>query len=633
MANPKNQKSKPNNQSSKTVALKKSPFKFRKASEKRDSAFVDKRAMKWIIWGGALVTLVFWSSLNDPFNSSKILILSICAFWLLGWLLFQIRFYFQESTLKWATISAGAFLLSLSVAWIATDNKYIGMFGEYGRRTGFLTYLSFIIFFLASAYLIRLHRIAILEKTVLVVGLITGLYGFLQHYNIDFINWNNPYNSVLSTLGNPDFAAAAMAIFLVLNFGIAIQANHRLWFRAVAGFNTLLLLVVIIFSQVRQGLLAAALGVAIIALVWVYQRQKIAAYILGGLSIFAGIFVIAGMLNTGPLTKYFYKISVTYRGDYWRAGWRMFVHHPLFGVGLDRFGAYFRQYRDATQSLRRGPLSTVNAAHDVPIQLAATGGIFVLVTFLVLTGFILWRGIVALGKAHGSQQILVAVIFGSWVAYEAQSIISLDDLGVATWGYILGGAVVGISVLPQVSEFKQQKPAPAQPIISGLLALTLLIISILFFKAENAMYVLNETQVPKTQATVKVYEQYALKPLSYGFKEPTFALTSALDFEKVGNITQALSILKGLTASDPHFLEAQDALSKIYEYQKNWKAAISLDQIMVKLDPYDQIILLQLGHDEKSAGNLAAARAVIPLIDAFAPNSAEAKQALADFGK
>src|ERR1019366_8174692 len=113
MANPKNQKSKPNNQSSKTVALKKSPFKFRKASEKRDSAFVDKRAMKWIIWGGALVTLVFWSSLNDPFNSSKILILSICAFWLLGWLLFQIRFYFQESTLKWATISAGAFLLSL----------------------------------------------------------------------------------------------------------------------------------------------------------------------------------------------------------------------------------------------------------------------------------------------------------------------------------------------------------------------------------------------------------------------------------------------------------------------------------------------------------------------------------------
>jgi len=589
--------------------------------------------MKWLIWGGALVTLIFWPSLNDPFNSPKSWVLSICAFWLLGWLLFQTRFYFKDRTLKWATISAGAFLLSLGAAWIATDNKYIGMFGEYGRRTGFLSYLSFIIFFLAAAYLIRLHRIAILEKTVLFVGLITGLYGFLQHYKIDFVKWNNGYNSVLSTLGNPDFAGAVMAIFLVLNFGIAIEAKHRLWFRAVASFNTVLLLIVIIFSQVRQGLLAAALGIAIIALVWVHQRNKIYAYIAGGLSVIAGIFVLAGMLNFGPLTKYFYKISVTYRGDYWRAGWRMFVHHPLFGVGLDRYGAYFRQYRDATQSLRRGPFIIANAAHDVPIQLAATGGIFVFLTFLVMTGFILWRGIVAFGKTRDSQQILVAVIFGSWIAYEAQSLISIDNLGIAIWGYILGGAVVGISILPSSSEIKPQKTSLSQPMISGLFALILLILSVLFFKAETAMHTLNALQLPTAQADINIYEQYALNPLSYGFKEPTFALTSAQDFVRAGNPTKAISMLKGLIADDPHFLEAQNALVGIYESQKNWSAAISLDQSMAKLDPYNQLILLLLGHDEKSAGNLAAARAVIPLIDAFAPNSAEAKQALADFGK
>ena len=147
------------------------------------------------------------------------------------------------------------------------------------------------------------------------------------------------------------------------------------------------------------------------------------------------------------------------------------------------------------------------------------------------------------------------------------------------------------------------------------------------------MHTLNGIQLPKSQADLKIYEQYALKPLSYGFKEPTFALTSAQDFENAGDLTKAISMLKGLIADDPHFIDPQYGLSKIYENQKNWKAAISLDQSMVKLDPYDQIILLQLGHDEKSAGNLVAARAVIPLINAFAPNSAEAKQALADFGK
>lgn len=559
--------------------------------------------------------------------------LSICGFWLLGWLLFQIKFYFQDPTLKWATIFAGAFLLALGVAWIATDNKYIGFFGEYGRRTGLLSYLSFIIFFLVGAYIIRLDHTAILEKTAVFVGLATGLYGFLQHFKIDFNNWNNPFNPVLSTLGNPDFAGALMAIFLVFNFGIAIQSKHPLWLRTVASFNSILLFIVIIFSQVRQGLLAAALGLAIIALVWIYQRQKIAAYISVGISVVAGIFVIAGMLNTGPFTKYFYKISVTYRGDYWRAGWRMFVHHPLFGIGLDRFGAYFPQYRDATQSLRRGPFVTSNAAHNVPIQLAATGGIFVLVTFLLLTGFILWRGIVALRKTQGSQQILVAIIFGAWATYEAQSIISIDNLGIAIWGYILGGAIIGISILPQTNEIKEQRTSLGQPIISGLFALVLAIMSIFFFEAESSMHTLKEIQVPTAKSDISIYEQYAQKPLSYIFKEPSFELISAQDFQQAGDLPAAISSLKGLIAHDPHYLEAQNALTNIYEQQKNWKAAISLDESQIKLDPYNQVFLLQLGKDEKSSGNLAAARAVIPLINAFAPKSAEAKEATTDFGK
>src|ERR1035437_4631241 len=126
MANRKNQKSMPNNQSAKAATPKKSPINFRKATGNKESASVNKvnkRAMQWLIGGGALVTLVLWPSLNDPFNSPKSWVLSICAFWLLGWLLFQIKFYFQDKTLKWATICAGAFLLALSVAWIATDNK------------------------------------------------------------------------------------------------------------------------------------------------------------------------------------------------------------------------------------------------------------------------------------------------------------------------------------------------------------------------------------------------------------------------------------------------------------------------------------------------------------------------------
>jgi hypothetical protein len=340
-----------------------------------------------------------------------------------------------------------------------------------------------------------------------------------------------------------------------------------------------------------------------VVVVWVWQRQKIAAWVLTGLGIIGGIAGVAGMLNKGPLTKYFYKISVTYRGDYWRAGWNMFVHHPLFGVGLDRFGAYFRQYRDATQVARRGPNLISNAAHDVPIQLASTGGIFVLISFLALTFFILWRGIVALRKTSGTEQIVVAVIFGAWATYEAQSLISIDNLAIAIWGYILGGAVIGISVLPE-SEVKVKHAGNTyilQPLVSSGLALVMVIMGILFFESESAMHTLSGIQVPKQQSQIQEYEQYALKPLGYNFKEPTFEVQIAGDLAEAGNFSNAITQLQAVIKNDPHNYDAQDTLSRIYEFQKNFASAIPVRQVMVKEDPYNKTLAVQLATDISSS--------------------------------
>ena len=44
----------------------------------------------------------------------------------------------------------------------------------------------------------------------------------MQISGIDFVTWNNQYNAVISTVGNPNFAAAIMAIIATLNFGFAL---------------------------------------------------------------------------------------------------------------------------------------------------------------------------------------------------------------------------------------------------------------------------------------------------------------------------------------------------------------------------------------------------------------------------
>jgi O-antigen ligase len=563
----------------------------------------DSQALNWLIVGGSLVTVFFWAPLIDPFNAPKSWILSVTAFWLLGWIGFNYHRYSSDSALRIASFLSGVYSLTLLGAFIATDNTFVGFFGDYARRTGFLSYFSLTIFFLASAYLFRLKKIVFLDGATIVVGFLIGFYGFLQHYKIDFIAWNNAYNSVLSSLGNPDFAAAAMAIFMVLNFGLTLNNGRAIWIRAVAGINTLLLLVTIVFSQVRQGLLAGAFGIAIIVLVWIHQRQKIVAYVLASLSVVGGIGAVLGMLKMGPLIAYFYKESVTYRGDYWRAGWRMFTSHPFFGVGLDRYGAYFRFYRDATQVARRGPNIISNATHDVPLQLASTGGIFVLLAFLALTGFILWRGIIALRRATGVEQMVVATLFGAWAAYEAQSIISIDNLGIAIWGWILGGAVVGISVVdvPALSRAMKPRDVILQPLVSSVLALVLFLVAISFFSAESAMRTAQGYRAPSTGSTVATYQQYANKPLTYGIKDPHFVMLNAAMLAQSGSLTTSEKRLTDLITSDPHNYEAIQLLALIYEQARKFSQAIPYVKDLIALDPYNKTLVTRLKTDESSA--------------------------------
>lgn len=588
--------------------------------------------LKWLVRGGALTTLIVWFSINDPFNSPKSWVLSITGFWLLGWLIFNAKEFIQNPVTRTTTFLATTFFTTLVVAWLATDNKFIGFFGQYGRKTGLLEYTCLIVFFLSAVFLIRSDSVRLLERALVFMGLVLGIYGFFQHFKIDFVSWHYTYNSVLGTLGNPDFSSAMMAILLVVNFGTLVRLNGWNWFRRIAAINVPLLTVVIIFSQARQGLLAAGLGVGIISLVWIHQRKKHLAIGLTAVALLGGIGVIAGLLKIGPLTQYFYKISVTYRGDYWRAALRMFTHHPLFGVGLDRYGANFRQYRDAIQTVRRGPLVVADAAHNVPLQLAATGGIFVLIAFVALTGFTLWRGIRTIRLTVGGERIVVTIFFAAWITYQAQSLISIDNIGIAVWGYILGGSVIGLSILSEKKIRRESRSSIVQQLTSCSLALIFLIISFLFFQSESDLHTLSAIIPPRNSSQVNEYENFVNRPLSHLFIDPAFQLIAAKDYKLGGDLSKAIYTYKKLLVDDVRNVDALSQLSAIYNVQKDWPATIALNKRIVKLDPFNQGALLELARAYKRSGDLQDANKLLPSIIALDPSSVEAKQARTELG-
>jgi O-antigen ligase len=603
-----------------------------------------RQAINWLLVGGSLVSTFLWATLEDPFNAPKSWILYCVGFWLAGWIGFNARSRWSNSFDRRTLIISGSFALTLIAAFLATDLKMQGLFGDYARRTGLLTYLSLILFFVAGSMLFSLSNVAIFDRVTLIVGFIIGFYGFIQHFKLDFIHWNNPYNSVLSTLGNPDFAAAVMAIFLVLAFGLAINTSKRSIVRIWGAVNIVILLVTILFSQVRQGLLAGAAGIAVIVITWVHQRQKKFAAGLIVLTAVGGALGLIAMLNQGPLKSFFYKASVTYRGDYWRAGFRMFKNHPWFGVGLDRYGAYFRQYRDAAQSLRRGPGIISNNAHDVPIQLAATGGVFVLIAFLVLTVFVGWRGIVALRSTTGINQIVVATFFGAWVTYEAQSFISIDNVGIAIWGWILGGIVVALSrpaVIDAVTapvnakikknNLKKSSSSLAQPMVSGLLFVVAFAICIPMYLSDAALKTARGYAAPTT-ANLTAYLDIVRKPLSYGFQDVHVKESVAILLAQANQLPESKANLLAVYKDDARDFNALNTLTLIAEANKNFIEAAGYRQKMAALDPWNYQNLLQLGQDLKQAGDKAGAKAIIAKIDAFASATPEAATAHKDFG-
>jgi O-antigen ligase len=561
-------------------------------------------------------------------------LLLIFGAWLLGQLkgelISDIRAKNLSGNSKTILFIVSGFVVTNFLSLLFTDSKYIGLFGDYQRRTGFFTYLFLATFLLFTARKIRFSDCSRFYYWTLGIALTFCLYGIFQHFGLDFVNWTNPYNSIIGTVGNPNFAAALMGIFSVILFGFVINKDISGFNRVVSAGSALLLLMTIYFSDSLQGFLAAAVGFGVLIVTWVLQRNRTLGWSIAGFGFVGGLMSIFGILQMGPFS-FLFKESITYRGDYWRAGLRMFQDHIWFGVGLDRFGAYFREYRDVAQVLRRGPNVGTNAAHNVFIQLGATAGIFVLTAYLVLVGFIFWRGIVGLRQSAGTKQILFATFFGAWLTYLAQAIISIDNIGVAIWGWVLGGAVIGLSYdRDETENTKSGKTLRISKLsfgLSSVFTVAAIVLSSLFYTADYAQHDVGRYAPPGTTEQQPLYQAVVMKPLNIKPTEPKFRSMAARYFFRAGMYGEAIEQLEIMASQDPRDFESRDTLAMYYEQIGRPELALPIREYIVAIDPYNVINLLALGRDLKATGNASAAREIVDKIAVIAPESQELKSA------
>ena len=608
-----------------------------------------RTTIEWTLFPTAvLCTLFVWTPAADPINLPKFVLLSLGASILAGLLLLNLAKslrHFNRSLIP--VLLLMLFLLILFISSMASDYRYMSFFGNYQRNDGFLSSLALGILFIAGAMVFRINSVTKVLVGLAVVGGIEAIYGITQHFGSDLFKWNNPYNTVIGTFGNPDFMSALLGISSVALLWFVIDSQGQLWIRITAALGLGAALLVIYFSQARQGLLAFAFGAVLLVITWIYQRSKriaLGASALTLISVIAGVF---GMLQVGPLGSFLYKPSITFRGDYWRAGFAMFKSHPLIGVGPDRFGAYFRQYRDARQVIRRGPELISDAAHSVIIQIAATGGIFALLAYLLLIGVIIWFGVRALRSASGRMQLIVAAIFGAWIAYQVQSLISIDNLGIAVWGWSLGGVLVGLAQpefvervvinsrrrARKVEQSNYQRSQLIGISLASVFAMISLVLVGPMFVADIAMqYAMNSRQASNSAADLNALKVVIMRAPNIRPSEPHYQVTAAQLLLQAGFIADDRALLKKDLKMDPRDYSAWEYLALSDENTNHRANAIPARERIAQLDPFNAPNLLELGRDLKAAGDLTGAKAIIARINSFAPNTPEAVSAQAEFG-
>lgn len=602
---------------------------------------IENSSILWWIFGGcAITTLYFNSKIQDPFNAPKMWIIILIAAWLSGHIIANNKRAFMSFEIRNFGVLLGIFVLFNFVAAVNTDISFTAFFGENQRRNGFLTYLALIIFMLAASIYVKFESLKRLNYVAFYTGLILATYGLMQISGLDFVKWNNPYNAVISTVGNPNFAAAVMAMMASIVFGPVLNKSFNAYYRVLSMSLTVILLVTIYLSDARQGLIAFGVGIGVYILVWLYSIKSRLRHLLLGSSIAVGFLSILGMLQIGPLTSILYKSSVTVRGYYWRAGIEMFKDQPFLGVGVDRYGAYFKEFREVGYPLNYGFNITSSNAHNVPIQIFSTTGVFSGVSYLVIIGFIVWRGVVGIRTNVGNERLFVASIFSAWLAYQAQSIISIDNIGISIWGWVLGGAVVGVSrniARADTEIIKKPKKNSSsaqfnlrQTFISSMAVALSLVVIVPLYQAEKNMFETRMRFNPESAETKSAFYEYATKTLKVSQLEPSYKVNLGAYMAASGFTAEGLEVIKSVINSDPRNLDALITLSEFNQQLGNLEEVNKYRVQIAKFDPFNAVNYLQLGRNYKALGNFAKMNEMRAKILSFAPNTEEAKQAISE---
>ena len=172
-------------------------------------------------------------------------------------------------------------------------------------------------------------------------------------------------------------------------------------------------------------------------------RRPVAVVGLVSADVVSLVLTLMSVFGLGPLVPFISSDTLMFRQWYWSAAVGMATSHPILGVGPDGYGRFYGEFR-SEQAAEMFTLGA-SAAHDVPLQWAATVGIpaaLLYVALMVTVAVIVLRRLWVQGP---SASPLALPLLAVWAAYQVQSLVSIDAIPIAMLGWLSTGLLLAVT--------------------------------------------------------------------------------------------------------------------------------------------------------------------------------------------
>jgi O-antigen ligase len=398
----------------------------------------------------------------DPINLIKMIFVSGFAFSALFLIIstWKVSFIRLPRGVWFAT---WFFLLWMTIV-LATSGAPLNQqfWGVFGRNNGYLGYFSLIVLLIAVALIQNKSFYHKLVNAIVLTAVPTTVYALIQVAGRDPISWSvmEPF----ATLGNINFSSAFFGLASLCATVLVFAPKQKIWIRVALLIMVVTDLYIILETGSIQGFMIYLAGMGIIGffLVRSYKPTRFLQIPYLALGVVGFALTSLALNNVGPLARFVFGDTILFRFDYWYAGWAMTIKNPIFGVGLDSYGDWYRELRGEIATLRTVPDRITNTAHNIYLDISASGGLPLILAYLVLLGYAFraaWRVI----QRDKSFNTYFVALFATWIAYLIQAAISINQIGVGIWGWLFTGALIGYEIATrEVSQSSTKVQSPSK---------------------------------------------------------------------------------------------------------------------------------------------------------------------------